>query len=60
MKPTRKALVAGGLWLLAGAAQAARECTAQEKGDLIAWLLTVEGGLIVPLPPDPVRARRDE
>jgi hypothetical protein len=35
-----------------------RECTAQEKGDLIAWLLTIEGGTVVPEPPDPARPQR--
>lgn len=32
-----------------------RECTAQEKGDLIAWLLTIEGAMVVPEAPDPAR-----
>jgi hypothetical protein len=32
-----------------------RDCTAQEKGDLITWLLTVEGGTVIPPGPDPAR-----
>jgi predicted metal-binding protein len=32
-----------------------RDCTVQEKGDLITWLLSVEGGTVIPPAPDPSR-----